>query len=529
MESLPSTVLQIILQHLLYDEHTACPTNRLDFWCLALTCKSLLNLASKKFGAHHHDRDNSLAPCILWGADKAFKHQDGGLPHSITHLVLGDKYNQPIIKGALPQSLLILTFGNEFNQMIAPDTLPDSITRLTFGVQPSTPPNLQILIYGINGSLFNQPLQSGSLPRSLRDLSLGDMYSHAISPGLLPNSMTRLALGRHFDRKLDDRALPHSLISLELGQNYHHAASLPSTIPALESLVLYECNASNIQKLPPVTSLKIWHDLSSAITLPDTLTWLTLPHMYNNPNFSTQLAHIRSLAVLEFGNSFDQPINPGSLPSSLTSIHLGYQFNHMIIHGTLPSSLKSLEFSDRFNQCIAPGVLPMSLTKLTMGFLFEQTLEPGALPSSLLELRFGTYSKYRQPFVAGTLPPSLKHLSLGSNYSEPIVSGALPDSLTYLKLSWQRTFLVCLPASIRNLLADSPEPVVISEMAIAQSHIQWMLSHVPSVITFQVNIQLGLFGNMSFQYLLRRIDQSHALWISRACPSTRQRFIILSG
>ena len=56
---------------------------------------------------------------------------DDIIPNCITHLTLGNEFNQPI--NNIPKSITHLTFGENFNQAI--NNLPKSITHLTFGNQ----------------------------------------------------------------------------------------------------------------------------------------------------------------------------------------------------------------------------------------------------------------------------------------------------------------------------------------------------------------------------------------------------------
>ena len=75
-------------------------------------------------------------------------------PNKLTHLILGDYFNQSI---NLPNSLTHLKFGFSFNQ---PINLPNNLTHLTFG------------------DYFNQPI---TLPNSLTHLTLGDRFNQPIT------------------------------------------------------------------------------------------------------------------------------------------------------------------------------------------------------------------------------------------------------------------------------------------------------------------------------------------------------------
>ena len=113
--------------------------------------------------------------------EKVYLSKDGltsyALPDSITHLTLGDNFNQKLDN--LPNSLTHLTLGYAFNQKL--DNLPNSLTHLTLGDN------------------FNQKLDN--LPNRLTHLTLGYTFNQKLDN--LPNSLTHLTLGYAFNQKLD--------------------------------------------------------------------------------------------------------------------------------------------------------------------------------------------------------------------------------------------------------------------------------------------------------------------------------------
>lgn len=74
---------------------------------------------------------------------REFNKPIGHLPLSITHLTFGEQFNKEVIE--LPQSITHLSFGKQFNQPV--DTLPSSLTHLTFRENFNQP--LTHLLYGI--------------------------------------------------------------------------------------------------------------------------------------------------------------------------------------------------------------------------------------------------------------------------------------------------------------------------------------------------------------------------------------------
>ncbi len=159
-----------------------------------------------------------------------------------------------------------------------------------------------------------------------------------------------------------------------------------------------------------------------------------------------------SLTTLEFGYKFDQKIEKGVLPTSLTTLIFGWLFNQIIEKGVLPTSLTTLTFGWLFNQIIEKGVLPVSLTTLTLGEKFNQKIEKGVLPISLTTLEFGRF--YNKKIEKGVLPRSLTTLKLGFEFNKKIEKGVLPVSLTALTFGWafnQKIEKGVIPTSLTTL------------------------------------------------------------------------------
>ena len=98
------------------------------------------------------------------------------LPNSLTHLIFGHEFNQPVDN--LPQSLTYLKFEWDFNQPV--DNLPESLIYLSFGEN------------------FNQTVDN--LPNSLTDLEFGYHFNHPVDN--LPQSLTHLKFGNDFNQLL---------------------------------------------------------------------------------------------------------------------------------------------------------------------------------------------------------------------------------------------------------------------------------------------------------------------------------------
>eukprot|EP01111_Echinosteliopsis_oligospora_P013846 TRINITY_DN5073_c0_g1_i2.p1 TRINITY_DN5073_c0_g1~~TRINITY_DN5073_c0_g1_i2.p1 ORF type:complete len:316 (-),score=38.83 TRINITY_DN5073_c0_g1_i2:33-980(-) len=132
------------------------------------------------------------------------------LPATITHLTLGDQFNQAV-DNLLPSSITHLKFGFEFNQSV--DNLPPSITHLKFGNQFNQPVNnlpSSIIFLGFD-CYFNQPVDH--LPGFITHLEFGDFFNQPVNN--LPPSLTHLRFSENsdFDQPVDH--LPSALTFLK--------------------------------------------------------------------------------------------------------------------------------------------------------------------------------------------------------------------------------------------------------------------------------------------------------------------------
>ena len=165
-------------------------------------------------------------------------------------------------------------------------------------------------------------------------------------------------------------------------------------------------------------------------TLPTSLTSLSLPTHFNQP---LALGHLAALVSLSLGYHWNDELQPGTLPPSLTCLTLSAQYNHPLVPDALPSSLLRLDVGMRYSHPLNGGVLPASLTWLRLGAHYNHPLPAGVLPPSLTALVFGWSSCFNQPLLLGSLPHSLTELRFGVWYSQSL-AGVLPASLTTLVL-----------------------------------------------------------------------------------------------
>ena len=194
----------------------------------------------------------------------------------------------------------------------------------------------------------------------------------------------------------------------------------------INSFTRIECDSETKLVIPDK-----FNELIQPGCIPETVTEIVFNNLFNQPIDVGVLP--KGLTHLTFGYSFDRSIEVGVLPNSLTHLTFGGGFNRSIDVGVLPNSLTHLTFCGGFNKHIDIGVLPNSLTHLTFGWKFNQSIESGVLPNSLTHLTFG--ESYDKHIDVGVLPNSLIHLNIGRDFNKPIEVGILPNSLKSLYIN----------------------------------------------------------------------------------------------
>ncbi|GAM20403.1 hypothetical protein SAMD00019534_035780 [Acytostelium subglobosum LB1] len=417
----------------------------------------------------------------------------GCLPEGLQSLELGNNYNHPLTPGVLPSSLTVLS-TEMFNQQL-PSILPSGLTNISLGRGYNTllpPLSLPkgLLSLRLRNELYNHPIyslpssltylsirssvQPIDLPPSLTELHLGYTFNNVIDKGYLPQSLKILSLTGCFNQPFEPDVLPSSLLELSIGYSYTHyirVGVLPpllnklqftsriynvlesKAIPAsLRSLALFHCPPTMFP-LPQLTNLRVAKGTHFPIqSLPSSITKLNILGDFNDPitstpnslvslslsdNFNQPLAagvFPPTLKDIFFCTEFDSPIDVGALPASLTSLTFTRKakFNQLLTPGVLPSSIQSITFGARFNQPFVPGMLPPSITQLTLGQDFNHPLESNVLPSTITRLVFG--DEFNQVIAVDTLPNKLKRLEFGTCFSGTINDGALPCTLEMMSL-----------------------------------------------------------------------------------------------
>ncbi len=145
-------------------------------------------------------------------------------PSSLEILEFAMNFNQPINPGVLPRSLKKLEFSSQsqFKQPIQPGWLPEGIEELS--------------IYSLK---FQLPLISGIFPSGLKKLILDCELKESIAPRILPSNLNSLTFGKYFDKPILSNSLPSELKSLTF-ESSNYFPLFPSILP--ESLEKLEFN-----------------------------------------------------------------------------------------------------------------------------------------------------------------------------------------------------------------------------------------------------------------------------------------------
>lgn len=243
------------------------------------------------------------------------------LPESLTHLKVGECFDGSLERTfSLPANLHTLDLGSCFSFFVCKSSFND---------------NLQVL--KIRSKFFTQPLQKGVLPSKLQVLWLG---SHCdIGPDVLPPCLKELAFQGTLAAAVVSAYhlhLPDGLARLCLGTC--------DTTLTKEGFALHGC-CSQLRRL----------SLCDGILFPE--------HTVQDCAW---------LQTLVMPPNFNQRIQPGVLPGSLTVLQLGHWYNQAFVQSALPSSLKALNLhhSRYFQAPLTNDVLPPNLqcVSLSIGY-----------------------------------------------------------------------------------------------------------------------------------------------------------------
>ncbi|KAN0038843.1 hypothetical protein ACTA71_001035 [Dictyostelium dimigraforme] len=160
---------------------------------------------------------------------------DFHLPNSgsLTKVDFGNKFNQIIENGVLPNSIRVLKFGVLYNKPFLMGSLPESLEELYFAL------------------FFNQPILPNHLPSTLKILNLPNYFNQPLYVGSLPRSLKKLKIGLNngysdFNQPILKDVLPDSLEELHLNsRDYQHVLDL-NILPS--SLLTLKLPSTNVFK-----------------------------------------------------------------------------------------------------------------------------------------------------------------------------------------------------------------------------------------------------------------------------------------
>ncbi|GAM28333.1 hypothetical protein SAMD00019534_115090, partial [Acytostelium subglobosum LB1] len=189
---------------------------------------------------------SSLTKFELLSGDYQPRMVPGTFPNTLTSLTF-DLFSKPLEVGFLPSSLTYLDFGRVFNRPI--DSLRTMVYEPDHpeGVYRTTLPNLQSLVLG---SRFNNPILEGVFGLSLTYIEIGWAFNFPLIPGVLPSSLKKLILGDSFNYALDQDVLPPSLKSLAIGRKFKRQTNFRKldsmTIHSFQHLKLIDFKAKDL-------------------------------------------------------------------------------------------------------------------------------------------------------------------------------------------------------------------------------------------------------------------------------------------
>lgn len=195
--------------------------------------------------------------------------------------------NRIIPFGAIPNNTIRLQLLN-FNQVIDPGVIPNSVKSINFG------------------DVFNRIIEPGVIPNSVTKILFGDDFNQILVPGSIPLSVTHLLFGRFYNQPLIERVIPESVIHLYFVSS-PNSLLVPKTIP---NGVKYLHIGNGFNK-----------KLDESI-LPYSLTHLTLSNDFDKEIISDSVTH------LYFHTWYNHPIR--NIPLSVRKVTVGEMFKNIV-------------------------------------------------------------------------------------------------------------------------------------------------------------------------------------------------------
>ncbi|EFA86162.1 hypothetical protein PPL_00724 [Heterostelium album PN500] len=262
---------------------------------------------------------------------------------------------------------------------------------------------------------YQKPLNSNSFPKNLEKLELIG-YLLPLENGSLPNGLKILKFKYSYYLPMSASVFPTTLTELIFADGYQFELAV----------------GGGDSKVLPQSLTKIKHCPVS---------WIKY------------LKYLPNLRYLSFdGYCRDGVLEPGSLPSTLTTLDFGESIFRLSGASIIPSSVRHLNLGG----CIidlALNVLPFDAHYDYLCALeFHAPILPNQLPPNIKELQL---TRYNKPLVPGSLPVGIEVLKLPYIDSEKLLVGTIPNTVKKLSLflyeQEQRFPIECIPNSIETL------------------------------------------------------------------------------
>ncbi|KAF2074980.1 hypothetical protein CYY_003719 [Polysphondylium violaceum] len=274
-------------------------------------------------------------------------------------------WSSPLSKEILPSNLKHLYFENDYPYSL--DILPDSLTSLDLGFHLNTefqqplPRNLKRLIFSL---AYDKPLPY-PLPSSLTYLEMQNFKTCTFKPGFIPASVKTLVYCQSPSAPLTPGVIPEGVTSLTFPYSFNSLlqhGSIPSSVKHIEFKSIYSFSIEKDVIPSSVESFIIRiKDQELDISLPPENTCsISFYFKANVPLYKPLLFGITHLDYIS-----NKEINSEYIPSSVTSITFR-DYNIELKKGDIPNGVKELSLGTSFRKPIDPNTLPDSLTKLSL-------------------------------------------------------------------------------------------------------------------------------------------------------------------
>ncbi len=161
---------------------------------------------------------------------------------------------------------------------------------------------------------------------------------------------------------------------------------------------------------------------------PSTLTHLILNSLFNN--FIEPDVIKDGLIYIKFGYQFNKPLKPNAIPKTTKYVIFGNSFNQELFIDVIPKGAIYVDLGNDFDKLLKEGNLQVGLKTLIFSTHYNHPLENGVIPKGTQKVVFGLY--FNQPLKPndipiGTIMVSFEKNKSGSYFNQPLK----PDDIPY--------------------------------------------------------------------------------------------------